>query len=199
MPNWVANKLRVVAGDPKEVFEFICSRQSILDFNNIVPMPPDVCARVAVQEESAPWLTLRDGSKVQGIPVPPGSYRDQWNQENWGTKWNAEGAMYSLKAPDRVILFNTAWDPPVHVFEALSKRFPHHEIVIWSREPNMLINVKFIVKAGTLRCGDRRRNVGAGERRTENWRVNTTDELVAKKLHRSYSPVAPGSSQATRG
>lgn len=157
MPNWVANKLRVVAGDPKEVFEFICSRQSILDFNNIVPMPPDVCARVAVQEEYAPWLTLRDGSKVQGIPVPPGSYRDQWNQENWGTKWNAEGAMYSLKAPDRVILFNTAWDPPDPVFEALSKRFPGHEILISSREASLGINLVFNLKDGRFSCKDNSR------------------------------------------
>jgi hypothetical protein len=128
------NKLRVVAGDPKIVFEFIRSQESILDFDNIVPMPPEACAKVSAQEEAASWRTLPDGEKVMWIPFPPGSFRIQWNQENWGTKWNACEPRYLPPGhPQRVICFATAWDPPVPVFEALSKLFPRHTIVIRSR------------------------------------------------------------------
>lgn len=47
-----------------------------------------------------------------------------WSISNWGTKWNA----YSLsRLPDEpnAFKFDTAWSPPVPVFEALAQRFPN--------------------------------------------------------------------------
>ncbi len=42
MPNWVSNTLRVIKGDPKEVFKFVCTDKSVFDFNTLVPMPEQV-------------------------------------------------------------------------------------------------------------------------------------------------------------
>jgi hypothetical protein len=198
MPNEVFNKLRVIKGDPKEVFEFIRTQESILDFNNIVPMPPNVCARVAAQEAAAPCFTLSDGSKVQGIPYPP--YRDQWNRENWGTKWNAMFPAYSEKNPDRLIQFVTAWDPPVPVFSALAKRFPRHKLVIHSREPNMGINLTFTLQRSRLECKDRQPESGYVKSRgrgfTKTSGGSLTERLVAQELkdsqNRIYSPFESG-------
>lgn len=54
-----------------------------------------------------------------------------WNREHWGTKWDAyevEGSVAykrSSKVPYEVVYrFQTAWNPPVPVLEAMTKQFP---------------------------------------------------------------------------
>jgi hypothetical protein len=150
MPNFVDNTLRVVMGDPKEVFEFIRSEESIVDLNNVIPMPARVCALVAAQEDAAPIHTFSDGTTVKLLRVPPGSFREDWNRENWGTKWNAIDAAYSAEDPEHVVAFSTAWNAPTPVFEAMAKRFAAHEIVIHSVEENHAFNVIFTLKKGQV-------------------------------------------------
>ena len=74
MPNWVVNTLKVVKGDPREIFEFVRSEGSVMDFNKLIPMPESI--RKSDQEVIRP-----SGFKV------PGWYA--WSVDNWGTKWNA--------------------------------------------------------------------------------------------------------------
>jgi hypothetical protein len=150
MPNWVDNMLRIIKGDPKEMFEFIRSEESLFDFNNVVPMTPDVCARVSAQEDAAAIVTFTDGTSTKVFPCPPGSLRQDWNRENWGTKWNARDIAYSTKDPEHVIQFATAWDAPVPVFEALAKRFPAHEILIQSDEENRAFSTTFLLSNGQV-------------------------------------------------
>jgi hypothetical protein len=127
--------LKIITGDPTEVFQFIRSEQSVLDFNQILPMPEHLKTS---DEEVA-----LDGSNM------PAWYA--WAVENWGTKWNARDAQYSTKDPQHVIWFDTAWSPPVAVFEALAKQFPAHEIVVYSDEYGNHMHATFILKDGGVK------------------------------------------------
>src|ERR1700728_2992914 len=60
MPNWVENTLQVMKGNPKEIFEFLHSDKSLVDFNKVVPMPEDIRALVDAQ---TPALVMPDGTK----------------------------------------------------------------------------------------------------------------------------------------
>ena len=60
-----------------------------------------------------------------------------WCVEHWGTKWNAYGyTEVNRKGAESVeIQFETAWSPPVPIYEALHERFPNLEITAcWSDE-----------------------------------------------------------------
>lgn len=48
----------------------------------------------------------------------------QWAIDKWGTKWNSMHCRVESDEPLQ-IRFDTAWAPPVPVFEALAERFPN--------------------------------------------------------------------------
>lgn len=135
MPNWVRNTLKVIQGDPKEIFVFVRTEKSVFDFNKLIPMPDSI-------ENSKEEVVRPSGFKV------PAWY--SWAIDNWGTKWNACDAEYSTKDPEHVIWFDTAWDPPVPVFEALAKRFPGHEVVVYSDEYMNHLHVTFTLNNGQV-------------------------------------------------
>ena len=135
MPNWVVNTLKVINGDPQEIFEFVRTEKSVFDFNNLIPMPEHI------------QNTDEEVIRASGFKLPAWY---AWGVDNWGTKWNASEARYSTKEPDTAIWFDTAWAPPVPVFEALAKRFPEHEIVVYSHEYMNHLHVTFVLKQGGL-------------------------------------------------
>ncbi|NTF23624.1 hypothetical protein G6L37_35205 [Agrobacterium rubi] len=50
-----------------------------------------------------------------------------WSIAKWGTKWNAYSLRIESEDPFE-IRFDTAWAPPIPVFEALAERFPNLHI-----------------------------------------------------------------------
>ena len=135
MPNWVRNTLKVIKGDPKKVLDFVRGDKSAFDFNNLIPMPESI---LNSDEEVV---------RASGFRVPAWY---AWSVDNWGTKWNASEARCSTADPEHAIWFDTPWDPPVPVFEALAKRFPKHEIVVHSDEDMNNLHVTFTLKEGEL-------------------------------------------------
>lgn len=75
-----------------------------------------------------------------------------WHTTNWGTKWNACYVHFSYKPEhkDTVLVFDTAWAPPVPIFEALAEKFPEHEIVIHSDEYGNHLHATFHIKNGEV-------------------------------------------------
>ncbi len=135
MPNWVYNTLKVIKGDPQEVFAFVRTEESVFDFNTLVPQPEGLYRGS---------LGPREFEKYG---------KNNWynlNNANWGTKWNACEARYSTKVPEHIIWFRTAWDAPAPVFVALAKRFPGHEIVVYSDESDNHYHTTFTLKDGLL-------------------------------------------------
>ena len=139
MPNWVHNTLTVTKGDPKTLFEFLRSQESIFDFNKVIPMP----ARIQNSDEEVEW---------EGYTTPEWY---AWACDNWGTKWNACDARYSTEDPEHEIRFETAWSPPEPVFEALAQRFHDHEIIIRSFEDMNHWHYTFVLKNGEMESTER--------------------------------------------
>ncbi len=54
-----------------------------------------------------------------------------WSIATWGTKWNAY-SFSRLENEPNAFKFDTAWSPPVPVFEALAARFPNLGIYVAS-------------------------------------------------------------------
>lgn len=100
MPNDCLNTLHIKGNKKRleRIHEDITSvddeGKRILDFNRIIPPPGD---------------NLCDY---------------EWNAENWGTKWNAlEPMEIKVKGRDLVISFQTAWTPPLKVYDELIRRY----------------------------------------------------------------------------
>jgi hypothetical protein len=129
MPNWCRNTLIITKGEPKPVFDAVRTESSLFDFNSLIPLPREIA--------DAP---------VHPSMVVPEWYR--WSCQNWGTKWNSAYAQYSSASPRNTIHFDTAWGPPVPVFEALAKRFPEHEIAVYSDEDMNHLHATFALKEG---------------------------------------------------
>lgn len=48
----------------------------------------------------------------------------EWSYSNWGTKWNAMKVEIIDSPEECSVYFDTAWNAPVPIFSALSKKFP---------------------------------------------------------------------------
>lgn len=59
-----------------------------------------------------------------------------WNSKNWHTKWDACNVDYVTDESDYIqIRFDTAWSPPMPVFEAMVDKFPELSFTIeWEEE-----------------------------------------------------------------
>jgi hypothetical protein len=84
------------------------NEQAQLDFNAIDPKP-----NFFGDNDTLPWSDPR----VE-------AWHD-WTTEHWGTKWNAHYFRVTVDAPGCYEFhFDTAWSPPVPVWEKMAKMFP---------------------------------------------------------------------------
>ena len=83
------------------------NKQAQFEFNAIDPMP--------------------DFSDTEALPYNDPRHRMgyDWRIEHWGTKWNAYDFHVTVDAPGCYECdFETAWGPPVPVWEKMAKMFP---------------------------------------------------------------------------
>lgn len=111
MPNWCHNTATITHSSPKTMAEFIESVADNKFFQTIVPEP-----RI----------------------MPQGWY--EWRLENWGTKWVADALTQEVSKDGMQtdLDFNTAWGPPIEVYEALREQ--GYEVEAEFYEPNMEID-----------------------------------------------------------
>jgi len=110
MPNHVYNILECDT-NIKKVKAFVKSKQSKLDFNQIMPMPQEL------KDTTSP--SPKPNKKLISVFGYDNWY--DWCCHNWGTKWNAYDIINDN--PD-CICFNTAWSAPIPVILKLSEIFP---------------------------------------------------------------------------
>lgn len=115
MPEWCENEL-MVSGPEAEVNRFLAaakSERAILDFERIVPPPAEYPAAAGKPKSSEDWC--------------------DWRVDHWGTKWNTDIPALEELDPDEecldaeravLLVFGTAWTPPVPVVVAASAQFP---------------------------------------------------------------------------
>lgn len=84
------------------------------DFEKVIPQPKNIFNGDLSSEKE-------DECRKQGIPT----WYD-WNQANWGTKWNC----YNVKSENETtFFFDTAWSSVPVIIETISLQFPDVEII----------------------------------------------------------------------
>lgn len=133
MPNWCNNYLEVT-GKEKDLMKFrrkakrtIKGEVNVLDFAKLYPEP--------------------DYKKVEVLPTFPDIRNEvrkgeewwDWRIQNWGTKWNSCEPELLDQEQDNLLQyrFETAWSPPVELFEKVSKDFPTLKFVLEYEETGM--------------------------------------------------------------
>lgn len=116
MPNHVYQKIRVRDQNNKnnlrELKKKILNKNNELDFNLIIPQPENIFKGNLGEEE---LKMCQENNR-------PNWYH--WNQEFWGTKWNAYSTQISKNKDDILeFTFLTAWSIPKPIVEKLFEFF----------------------------------------------------------------------------
>lgn len=151
MPNHVTNVLQI-NGTPEQVKEVRDSIRGVdaIDFDKLIPMPPELdigCDGYAMFVEGLKRKGIQgipDDAKIFGRSLTDEDRKNlepylanlktfgyvtwyDWCRNKWGTKWSA----YSIKVlENHIIKFDTAWNTPTPIYEALAARFPDIEFVV---------------------------------------------------------------------
>lgn len=131
MPNWCSNTVMIQGSpeDVQEVLDTINVEGTAFNFNAIIKMPD------ALQGTSSPE---KDPAKVEeNIRLYGAKDWYDWANMHWGTKWNVDakivydqpGVMLPGNRTVR-IEFESAWAPPMPVYQVLAARFPNTNIYI---------------------------------------------------------------------
>lgn len=132
MPNWCWNKLEII-GDPGKInklINFAQSKDSQLDFHKFLPYPKKflkidkISSEIDVLVNLMPYPDASKYRKYSRDGYTQGGY--EWCINNWGTKWelNADVDIDRYNANAVCYSFDTAWNPPLGVVQAMSKKFP---------------------------------------------------------------------------
>ena len=126
MPNYCRNILTIRdSGDSLDkVLDFIKSEERPLSFDKIIQYPQEY---KDADDRREAWNNAPAQDRARTPPADGynhGGY--EWCKDNWGTKWDAiNPVVIDLLGNYRVIMtFETAWVPPVQVFDALAQKFP---------------------------------------------------------------------------
>ena len=118
----VYNELRLESDIVKEIKENIPEN---IDIKTAGKLPNELFMNRALDYlQVKPWLDAeeqRTGVEAQGWY--------EWNNANWGTKWDACQSSLDMDELEEAIAnndsyhfeFDTAWSPPIPVFEAMAK------------------------------------------------------------------------------
>jgi hypothetical protein len=141
MPNWCYNSMKIT-GPISEITRFkqTCIRtvyeneQAQLDFNAIDPMPD-----FFGDNDAVPWSDPRVKA-----------WRD-WTTEHWGTERNAHYFHVTVDAPGRYEFhFDTAWGPPIPVWEKMAEIFPALEFSLSGFEQFFAFAFEGTIQGGKL-------------------------------------------------
>ncbi len=158
MPNWVMTHARFTGNQTEidKMRKFMKSKESVFDFNRLIPMPKSLdiesgtsediaraCARArkngqtTCEEYSRDWVRERHtfdewadiGDVYESNVKKYGcSTWYNWHCQHWGTKWNACDPAWS---PDgKSLSFETAWSFAEPVFNKLAEKFPNIEMYV---------------------------------------------------------------------
>lgn len=154
MPNHITSIITLNGSEKRieELKENIKSKESIFDFNKIIPMPKDLdiniykvnftnfvfynkdlsvieFAKKFREECKADFNERFEKAALQGIiNYLKYGYVSwySWSIDNWGTKWNSYEAEY---LSGNKITFQTAWEFPKPIIQKLSELYPELTII----------------------------------------------------------------------
>lgn len=139
MPNWCDNVV-MIKGEKQEVIkvkELLQNEGNVFSFQKISPCPE------ALLHTTAPAVYHNEPQKVEFNRKKYGAadWYD-WKNANWGTKWDASDAILSSELGNDseyqvAYSFQTAWAPPIPVYEKLAEMFPNTNIFVNFDESGM--------------------------------------------------------------
>jgi hypothetical protein len=128
MPNWCANSLKIKAKTTRAKYAMkhhimpeLEKGQECRLFNAIIPMPQElidtVCGSVAEADRPAHEAQMKANIEKHGYPT-----WYEFANSNWGTKWEAREPTHQSNEDGSVtIWFDTAWSPPIAIYEKLEE------------------------------------------------------------------------------
>ena len=119
MPNWTSNNVLFVGKESqlKKLQTMLKSDDNEFDFNNVIPMPNELTDTVSGSENAKPDWQKKQSQKLISKYGADNWY--SWSIENWGTKWNAIDTEVEQRDGTLIYRFDTAWDAPRNIAEAL--------------------------------------------------------------------------------
>ena len=125
MPNWCSNTLTITGPRGgcaafKEKATGLCpwlkpeeTEVEMLNFHSLVPVPEEV---------------LKAGYEAAG---------EDWERENWGCKWGADGTTIVDEGACITYEFYTAWSPPIEFLQTVAVQWPALVFVLAYEEPGI--------------------------------------------------------------
>jgi len=108
MANYVRHRIEFNAESAKQVFSSVLDEEGTIDFNRLVPQPPNI------------YFGDISGEDEEDFQIN----WDSWRRENWGTKWGAAYGKAFVECGCAVIEFCTAWTVPYPILAAFNNLFP---------------------------------------------------------------------------
>lgn len=135
MPNWVYNKL-IATGDADEIARMREQlSQPFVTRKTDYDKPDRPTVEVTVESPFSFWNIkhpapeeLDDYFTVSDNKAPEGNWYN-WNNRNWGVKWDANSVEVTNSESAFEVYFETPWGPPT-IIEELSRQYPslHFEL-----------------------------------------------------------------------
>ena len=120
MPNWTYNNVQFIGkteDSVKKLKDLLKSKDNDFDFNNVIPMPNELTDTVSGSENAKPDWQKEQSEKLKAKYGADNWY--DWSINNWGTKWNACDTEVEQRDGTLIYRFDTAWDAPRNIAEAL--------------------------------------------------------------------------------
>jgi len=149
MPNWCINQLRVTSKnnnfDRSKFWKAVApldavDTDSLSDADKIIDvLTPKVETGICSFERL--------------LPTPDGDGWYEWRINNWGTKWDIDDDEVNVVSDDDneiILVFTTAWSPPVGWFAALGEALPDAEVSLVYAEQGMCFAGHTIFKNGAV-------------------------------------------------
>jgi len=180
MPNWVLNKVSLQGSEKQlqKFNEFVKSKESNFDFNNIIPIPEaelQIAQGFLVKYNNNPIREFIDDNFDSAVYMytlernPNASetfckavlrlVKQYINQDFsafsmeglWIRKhWGTKWEASTAEyVDDTLYIFKTAWSTPVPIYEALGKRFPEIDIKVEFADEDIGSNCGIITIRGT--------------------------------------------------
>jgi hypothetical protein len=138
MPNWVSNRITITGeqGDIDNFADHIDKRPRMVDKKEWVDNKFSFHSFIEPHES----ITYEEYHSVNGfengkkVGDTQGNWYN-WNNSNWDTKWDAGETVVVRTSPTTIVVeFNTAWSPPMPVYEEMISQFSKLNFRIWWEE-----------------------------------------------------------------
>ena len=139
MPNWCTNEVDIYGGDNLEQFKQFVDECIVMDFKlefeKVIPYPPEAPSR----DDLTPDSTMEE---QMNHPYQKwfNDFGYDWCIDNWGTKWAASEQDGDVLEDEAHLVFDTAWGPPVGIYNKLVEKYPDLSITWFYKEEGMEIS-----------------------------------------------------------